>query len=123
MIASGGHTAQTEWTQTLMEQVPETWSMRMNAISHHYYTLPTGDWDVHGRALAFGEDEWFSTLDNTLRIEDFIKTNIAIMDKHDPEKKWGFMSTNGALGTMLNPAITPVFYINKIHCVMPYWQA
>ena len=90
MIASGGHTAQTEWTQTLMEQVPKTWSMRMDAISHHYYTLPTGDWEKHGRAIGFDQDEWFSTLHQTLRVEEFIKDNIAIMDKYDPEKKVGF---------------------------------
>lgn len=90
MIASGGHTAQTEWTQTLLEQVPETWSMRMNAISHHYYTLPTGNWDKHGKALGFPESEWFSALFNTLKIEDFIKDNLAIMDKLDPEKKVSF---------------------------------
>ena len=36
MIASGGHTDQTEWTETLLKEVPETWSLRMNAISHHY---------------------------------------------------------------------------------------
>jgi len=62
----------------------------MNAISHHYYTLPTGDWGKHGSALGFGEDEWFSTMRNTLRIEEFIQNNIAIMDKFDPEKKVGF---------------------------------
>ncbi|WP_188150948.1 alpha-L-arabinofuranosidase C-terminal domain-containing protein [Teredinibacter waterburyi] len=90
LIASGGHTDQTEWTTTLMENVPETWSMRMDAISHHYYTLPTGDWAKHGAALGFNESEWFDTMFNTLRIEDFIKTNTAIMDKHDPEKKVGF---------------------------------
>lgn len=90
MIASGGHTAQTEWTQTLLEQVPETWSMRMNAISHHYYTLPTGDWAKHGKALGFPESEWFSTLFNTLKVEGFIQDNIAVLDKLDPEKNVGF---------------------------------
>lgn len=90
MIASGGHTDQTEWTQTLLANVPDMFSLRMNAISHHYYTLPTGKWDKHGRALAFPEQEWFSTLWQTLRIEQFIQDNLAIMDKLDPEKRIGF---------------------------------
>lgn len=89
-IASGGHTEQTEWTETLMKEVPDTWSVKRDAISHHYYTLPTGNWDKHGKALGFTEQNWFSTLFQTLRIEDFIKTNIAIMNKYDPEKKVGF---------------------------------
>ncbi len=90
LIASGGHTDQIEWTQTLMEQVPKTFGMRMDAISHHYYTLPTGDWKKHGRATAFSEEEWISTFANTLRIEAFIAANTAIMDKHDPSKEIGF---------------------------------
>lgn len=90
MIASGGHTDQTEWTQTLLEQVPKTWSLRMDAISHHYYTLPTGNWDTHGKALGFNEKEWHHTLFQSLKIEKFIKDNLAIMDKLDPENTVGF---------------------------------
>lgn len=90
MIASGGHTDQTEWTETLLKEVPETWSLRMNAISHHYYTLPTGDWSKHGAALGFSEQDWFSTMWQTLRLKGFIDTNLAIMDKYDPDKKIGF---------------------------------
>jgi alpha-N-arabinofuranosidase len=90
LIASGGYEALTEWTETLMKNVPQTWSLRMNGIGHHYYTLPRGNWEKKGRATQFPEQEWLSTFVNTLKIEDFIKTNTAIMDKHDPEKKVGF---------------------------------
>ena len=89
MIASGGHTDLTNWTEELMS-MESSWSYRMDAIAHHYYTLPTGDWGTKGSAIGFDESEWFSTLKQTLRIEDFIKNNIAIMDKYDPEKKVGF---------------------------------
>lgn len=90
IIASGGTDVQTIWTQTLLENVKPSWSLKMDAISHHYYTLPTGKWDVKGAATGFAENEWFSTLKNTLKIEDFIQDNVAIMDKLDPEKKVGF---------------------------------
>ncbi|WP_018274185.1 alpha-L-arabinofuranosidase C-terminal domain-containing protein [Teredinibacter turnerae] len=90
MIASGGHTEITDWTRTLLEQVPDVWSVRMQAISHHYYTLPTGDWETHGKALNFPASEWFSTMWQTLRMETFIKDNIAIMDELDPDNKVGF---------------------------------
>jgi len=90
MIASGGHTDQTEWTETIIKNVEPFLSMRMDAISHHYYTLPTGDWSKHGDALGFGEQEWFETLWQTLRIEKFIEDNIAILEEHDPENKVGF---------------------------------
>jgi alpha-N-arabinofuranosidase len=90
MIASGGHTEQLEWTEHLIKNVESSWAMRMQAISHHYYTLPTGNWDKKGSALNFDEKEWFSTLKNTLRMEGFIKNNLAILDEHDPDKKVGF---------------------------------
>lgn len=90
IIASGGTDVQTIWTQTLLENVEPSWSLKMDAISHHYYTLPTGKWDIKGNATGFAEDQWFSTLKNTLKIEDFIQANVAIMDKLDPDKKVGF---------------------------------
>lgn len=90
LIASGGHTEITDWTKTLMRQIPDVWSVRMQAISHHYYTLPTGDWGKHGAALNFPKAEWYSTLWQTLRMENFLKDNIAIMDKYDPDNKVGF---------------------------------
>ncbi|PCI53404.1 MAG: alpha-N-arabinofuranosidase [Alphaproteobacteria bacterium] len=90
LIASGGHTDQLEWTEYLIKNAKSTWAMQMDAISHHYYTLPTGNWEKKGSALGFDESEWFSALKNTLRMETFIKNNIAILDKHDPDKKVGF---------------------------------
>lgn len=90
LIASGGYEALTEWTETLMKNVPQNWSLRMNGIGHHYYTLPRGNWEKKGSATGFPEQEWLSTFVNTLKIEDFIKSNVAIMDQHDPEKKVGF---------------------------------
>lgn len=90
MIASGGYNDVTDWTEALLSNITPKWSMRMDAISHHYYTLPTNDWVKKGRATEFKENEWLSTLVNTLKIEDYIKENVAIMDKYDPEKKVGF---------------------------------
>ncbi|KXI29845.1 alpha-N-arabinofuranosidase [Paraglaciecola hydrolytica] len=90
MIASGGTDDSTIWAETLLKGVKPSWNLRMDGISHHYYTLPTGKWDVKGSSTGFNEELWFSTLEQTLRIEDFIKANVAIMDELDPEKKVGF---------------------------------
>lgn len=90
IIASGGTDVQTIWTKTLLENVKPSGGLRMDAISHHYYTLPTGKWDVKGNATGFDQSQWFSTLYNTLKIEGFIKKNLAIMDELDPDKKVGF---------------------------------
>jgi alpha-N-arabinofuranosidase len=64
---------------------------QMDGLALHYYTLPTGDWGKKGSDTVFGEKEWHATLARTLRIEEHIAKHIAIMDKHDPEKKVGLM--------------------------------
>ena len=89
-IASGGYEDKTQWTEALMEKVPQTWSLRMDGIGHHYYTLPTGSWDKKGSATAFTDEEWLSTFVNTMKVEQFIRSNSAIMDRFDPDKKVGF---------------------------------
>jgi len=90
LIASGGHTEDTSWADHLTANVKPNWSLRMDAVSFHYYTLPTGDWKVKGAALQFPETEWMSTLVNTLKMDQFIINNKKVMDKNDPEKTVGF---------------------------------
>lgn len=90
LIASGGHTDDTSWADHLTANVKPNWALRMDAVSFHYYTLPTGDWKVKGAALGFPEGEWMSTMVNTLKMDQFIINNKKVMDKNDPEKKVGF---------------------------------
>lgn len=86
IIASGGTGDETTWTEVLGKNLIE----RTDAVSFHYYTLPTGKWDIKGSATGFGEDQWISTLANTLRIDALIKQNVDVLDKFDPAKKLGF---------------------------------
>jgi alpha-L-arabinofuranosidase len=90
VVASGGHDRQTNWTQRLLGHVEESWTLRLDGISHHYYTLPTGKWDRKGAALGFPEEEWFSTLFRTLEIRGFLASNIRVMNQVDKKKKVGF---------------------------------
>lgn len=84
-VASGGSNEQTNWTETLASAVRSN----MDGISHHYYTLPTGEWPVKGKAVGFPEQEWISTLFNTMRIDEYLSLNEAVLDEHDPEGKVG----------------------------------
>ncbi len=83
MIASGGNDHDTKWTDVLSKNLKN----QTAAISFHYYTIPTGKWEVKGAATGFAEGEWMSTLANTLKIDTMIKNNVAVLDKNDPEKK------------------------------------
>ncbi|MES2163603.1 MAG: alpha-L-arabinofuranosidase C-terminal domain-containing protein [Pseudomonadota bacterium] len=85
MIASGGNDNDLTWSEVLSKQLKR----QTDGISFHYYTIPTGKWEVKGAATGFPEKEWMSTLTSTLRMEDHIRKNSAAMDKNDPEKKLG----------------------------------
>ncbi|MBO9707133.1 MAG: alpha-N-arabinofuranosidase [Caulobacter sp.] len=71
------------WTETVMKSAGKM----MDALSLHYYTLPTGDWAKKGDAVAFGEAEWAATFKQTLKMEELVTRHSAIMDKYDPDKK------------------------------------
>ncbi|HWA91443.1 MAG TPA: alpha-L-arabinofuranosidase C-terminal domain-containing protein [Rhizomicrobium sp.] len=86
IVASGGNDDDTSWTEALTSKVHRD----MDAITFHYYTIPGDKWDAKGRAVGFGEDQWISTLAHTLRMEDFIAHNSAVMDKYDPGRKIAF---------------------------------
>ncbi len=86
-IASGPHDDRYDWSEALMGQATK----HMEGMSLHFYTLPTSDWKVKGSATQFGQDQWHSTLERTLRMDDYLSKHSAIMDKHDPDKKIGLM--------------------------------
>ncbi|QBE65540.1 alpha-N-arabinofuranosidase [Pseudoduganella lutea] len=84
-IASGSHTDDVKWSDVLTREVKND----MAGVSFHYYTIPTGKWEVKGAATGFPESQWFSTMQNTLKMDKFIRDNKVAMDKNDPEKKVG----------------------------------
>jgi alpha-N-arabinofuranosidase len=84
-VATGPNGDDTRWTQVLMENAADAF----DALSLHYYTLPTGDWKVKGPATGFSAKEWADTFARTLKMDDYIGRHSAIMDKHDPDKRVG----------------------------------
>ncbi len=87
-VASGSNGDDTNWTEVLMSDV----GRRMNGLSLHYYTLPSGnDWKHKGSATEFNEAAWFATLKRALRMDDLVTRHSAIMDRYDPQKKVGLI--------------------------------
>lgn len=84
-VASGGSDHNTDWTEALASGV----NRDMDGISHHYYTLPTGNWPTKGNSTGFPEQEWISTLHNTMKIDNHLKLNEAVLEQHDPEGNIG----------------------------------
>ena len=49
------------------------------------YKIATGDWSKKGRSTGFPEEEWISALSNTLRVDDHLAAQEAVLEEHDPE--------------------------------------
>lgn len=85
-VASGGSDDNTDWTEALSSGAP---GWMIDGISHHYYTLPTGQWPKKGNSTGFPEEEWISTLHNTMKVDSHLAVNEAVLDEHDPEGRIG----------------------------------
>jgi len=83
LVASGASSDDYHWTDVVMARAGD----QLDALSLHYYTIPTGNWKHKGAAYGFGEDQWASTLKAASRIDDLITRHSAIMDKYDPQKR------------------------------------
>ncbi len=98
-IASGPSDSNYEWTETLMKLSAK----HIDGLALHFYTRPRDKtWDDKGAALGFPEEEWASTLDHTLQMDEYITGHSAIMDKYDPAKR--VMLAVDEWGTWYDPA-------------------
>jgi alpha-N-arabinofuranosidase len=105
-IACGASGGDYDWTETMMMIAGK----QMDGLALHYYTLPTDSWKgSKGASLGFGEDQYFSTLRNTLRMEDLITKHLARMDQFDPEKKVGMVIDEWGIWTDVEPGTNPGF--------------
>jgi alpha-N-arabinofuranosidase len=105
-IASGANGDDANWTEVLMKNV----GRRMDGLSLHYYTLPSGnDWTHKGSSTAFTESDWFSTLRRALHMEDLVTRHSAIMDRYDPQKKVGLIVDEWGTWYDAEPGTNPGF--------------
>ena len=87
---------------------------QMWGLALHQYTLPTGNWTgSKGKATGFGEDMYFSTLRNCLKMEAVVTKHAAIMDKYDKDKKVALLVDEWGCVPTWSPAPTPVSCTNR----------
>ncbi|MCP5530340.1 MAG: alpha-N-arabinofuranosidase [Opitutaceae bacterium] len=104
-IGCGANAFDYHWTEVMMREATPL----MNGLSLHYYTLPKDDWFNKGSATEFAEDEWFTTLQKTLRMEELLTKHGAIMDKYDPQKKVGLIVDEWGTWYNVEPGTNPGF--------------
>jgi alpha-N-arabinofuranosidase len=105
-IACGPSEGNYQWTETLMKD-PQTRSS-FQGLSLHYYTI-CHDWSNKGSAIDFNESEWFTTMQKTLKMDEFIRLHSAIMDKYDPERTKGLIVDEWGNWHDVEPGTNPGF--------------
>ena len=104
-IACGANSKDYNWTDVVMREA----SRYMSGISLHYYTLPTNNWQKKGSSTEFDESEWFTTLKNTLFMDELVTKHSTIMDKYDPDKKVALVVDEWGTWYDVEPGTNPGF--------------
>lgn len=79
-IASGANSADYNWTETLLKNIP---SGLMKGMGLHHYAVI--NWDKKGSATDFSEAEYFKTMKSAWFMNELVEKNITLMDKYDPK--------------------------------------
>ncbi len=103
-IACGANIDDYNWTEGVMKVA----SRFMNAITLHYYTHPLG-WELKGSATKFDNDEYYMTLQKTLRIDELISKHLEVMDKYDPEHNVDLIIDEWGTWFTVEPGTNPGF--------------
>ncbi|MGE4587803.1 MAG: alpha-L-arabinofuranosidase C-terminal domain-containing protein, partial [Mangrovibacterium sp.] len=106
-IAGGPNVDDYNWMEVLMKKTTRHRNL-VQGISLHNYTLTHG-WNDKGSATDFDENDWISTLSNTLRMETLIKQHSSIMDRYDPEKRIGLIVDEWGNWFNVEPETNPGF--------------
>ena len=104
-IACGPNVDDYAWTEVLMREA----GSRMDGLSLHYYTVPGPDWKHKGSALDFDEEEWLTTLEKALRMDELLRRHGGIMDRYDPDKRVALIVDEWGTWFDVEPGTNPGF--------------
>lgn len=104
-IACGANAGDYEWTDKVMQIA----GRYMDALTLHYYTLPTGNWQSKGSATGFAKEEYYSTLKRAFYMEELVTRHLQIMERHDPEHRVGLIVDEWGTWYDVEPGTNPGF--------------
>jgi alpha-N-arabinofuranosidase len=81
-IASGASDADYNWTEVMMRDIPLN---MLDAVGVHHYSVI--DWNKKSSATGFTEEEYYTTMQRALQMDELITRHSAVMDKYDPKKR------------------------------------
>ena len=105
-IASGANVEDYRWTKVVMEQAGHC----VDAVSLHYYTRPrTADWNDKGPATGFPLSEYYSTLANTLYMEELVENHSRIIRQYQGDRQVGLCVDEWGTWFDVEPGANPGF--------------
>ena len=104
-VGCGANGTDYNWTDVVMNRAAD----HMDALSVHYYTIATGEWDNKSSATDFGKELYFSALKNSLHMDELLTKHSAIMDKYDPQKNVPLLVDEWGIWTDQEPGSKPGF--------------
>jgi len=108
-IAVGWDSGNSDYTEAVMKAWKDkVWSWDIEGLSLHGYTIPN-TWEAKGPSVGFGEDEYAKAIRATLKMEGWITTQTAIMDRYDPDKKVPLFVDEWGLWADPTPGSNPGF--------------
>lgn len=108
-VAVGWDSGNDDYTEAVMKAWKErNWAWSIEGVSLHAYTIPNS-WDKKGPSVDFGEDEYAKALRATLKMNELIAKQTAIMDRYDPEKKVALFVDEWGIWADPNPGSNPGF--------------
>jgi alpha-N-arabinofuranosidase len=108
-IAGGPNSDDYHWTETLMKNVP---LHMMGGISLHFYTI-TNNWAHKGSATQFSPDEYFSTIKNTMVMDELLTKHSIVMNRYDPDKRVGLIVDEWGTWFDVEPGTNPGFLFQQ----------
>ncbi len=108
-IMSGGLTS--DWTEVIMKKIKDYRHLAQGYSFHHYTICHT--WAHKGSATQFTASEWFSTMKNSAEVDELLKKELNVMDRHDPEKKIGLIADEWGNWFDVEPGTNPAFLFQQ----------
>ena len=104
-IACGANSFDYAWTETMMKNAART----MDALTLHYYTVPTGVWQDKGSATRFDASLYYQTLKRALAMDELVVKHLEVMDRYDPEHRVGLIVDEWGCWHNVEPDTNPGF--------------